>query len=99
MWGGTSKNPRILQTSFIETPDLKLIPQDWSEINPLYRRSKKKPKRSSFEPIDTDDDDEHGDIGKMAGDIADKDGGFSYNGDIGDVAKRRSVVFRGSSNS
>ena len=72
-----------------------MIPQDWSEINPLYRRSKKKPKRSSLEPIDTDDD-KQGDIGKMAGDIADKDkdGGFSYNGDIGDVAKRRSVIMR-----
>ena len=74
--------------------DLKLILQDWSEINPLYRRSTKKPKRSSFDPIDSDDHDEHGDIGRMAGDVANKDGGFSYNGDIGDVANRRGVIIR-----
>ena len=36
------------------------------------------------------------DIGKLAEDIAnkDKDGGFSYNGDIGDVGSRRSDIIR-----
>ena len=37
------------------------------------------------------------DIGKLAEDIAankDQDGGFSYNGDIGDVANRRVFIIR-----